>query len=188
MLQTKSWTIFGQLGVWRIAVEGFEKVSLKVPPASEASGRLVRIKQDLPFLARYTTIVLEAACGRRGKEAGKGALGSTQYVSGRSASLVHGIFPAKPGEPDGKISMKNPVYVEVFGDRARGRLLRLNNVEWRRGEKLRMQMIPARKSLDSRVQYVSVELKLNSKNEAHINYRHGIGSRERRNDRIYRQI
>ena len=55
----------------------------------------------------------------------------------------------------------------MFGDTAGGRLLRLNNVEWRRGEKLRMQMIPARMSLDSIVQYVSVELKLNSNNEAH---------------------
>ena len=36
------------------------------------------------------------------------------------------------------ISMKNSVHVEVFGDTAGGRLLRLNNVEWRRGEKLRM--------------------------------------------------
>ena len=34
-------------------------------------------------------------------------------------------------EPDGMISMKNSVYVEVFGDTAGGRLLRLNNVEWR---------------------------------------------------------
>ena len=86
------------------------------------------------------------------------------------------------------ISMKNSVYVEVFGDTARGRLLRLNNVEWRRGEKLRMQMIPARISLDSIVQYVSLELKLNSKNQAHIKDRHGNGNRERRDDRNYRTI
>ena len=70
------------------------------------------------------------------------------------------------GESDRMISMKNSVYVKVFGDTAGGRLLRLNNVEWRRGEKLRMQMIPARVTLDSIVQYVSVELKLNSKKEA----------------------
>ena len=43
-----------------------------------------------------------------------------------------------------------------------------------------MQRIPARMSLDSIVQYVSVELKLNSKNEAHIEDRHGNGNRERR--------
>ena len=53
------------------------------------------------------------------------------------------------GEPDRMISMKNSVYMEVFGDTAGGRLLRLKNVEWGRGEKLRMQMIPARMSLDS---------------------------------------
>ena len=51
-------------------------------------------------------------------------------------------------EPDRMISMKNSVYVEVFGDMAGGRLLRLNNIEWRHGEMLRMQMIPACMSLD----------------------------------------
>ena len=86
------------------------------------------------------------------------------------------------------ISMKNLVYVEVFGHTAGGRLLRLNNNEWRCGERLRMQMIPARMSLDSIVQYVSVELKLNSKNEAHIKDRHGNGNRERRDDRNHRAI
>ena len=39
-------------------------------------------------------------------------------------------------------------------------------------------MIPARMSLDSIVQYVSVELKLDSKNEAHIKDRHGHGNCE----------
>ena len=91
-------------------------------------------------------------------------------------------------EPDGMISMKNSVYVEVFGDTAGGRLLRLNNVEWRRGEKLRMQRIPGRMSLDSIVQYLSVELKLNSKNEAHIKDHHGNGNRERCDDRNYPAI
>ena len=67
------------------------------------------------------------------------------------------------GAPERMISLKNSVYVEVFGETAGGRPLRLNNVEWRRGEKLKLQMIPARKSLDSIIQYVSVELKLNSK-------------------------
>ena len=67
-------------------------------------------------------------------------------------------------------------------------MLRLNNVELRRGEKLRMQMIPARMSLDSIVQYVSVEFKLNSKNEAHIKDRQGNGNRERRDDPNYRAI
>ena len=91
-------------------------------------------------------------------------------------------------EPDQMISMKNSMYMEVFGDTAVGRLLRLNNVKWRRGEKLGMQMLPARMSLDSIVQYVSVELKLNFKNEAHIEDRHGHGNGERRDDRNYRTI
>ena len=55
------------------------------------------------------------------------------------------------------ISLKNSVYVEVFGETAGGRLLQLNNVEWRSGEKLKLQIIPARRSLDSITQYVSVE-------------------------------
>ena len=57
------------------------------------------------------------------------------------------------GGPDRMISMMNSGYVEVVGDTARGRLLRLNNVECSSGEKLRMQMIPARMSLDSIFQY-----------------------------------
>ena len=97
-------------------------------------------------------------------------------------------FRRNLGEPDRMISMKNSVYVEVFGDTAGGRLLRPNNVEWRRGERLWMQMIPARMSLDSIVQYVSVELKLNSKNEAHIKDCHGNENRERRDDCNYRAI
>ena len=44
------------------------------------------------------------------------------------------------------------------------RLMRLNNVEWRRGEPLRMQVIFARMSLDKSVKYITVELKLNAKN------------------------
>ena len=64
----------------------------------------------------------------------------------------------------------------------------LNNVEWRRGEMLRMQMLPPRMSLDSIVQYVSVELKLNYKNEAHIKDRHGNENRERCDDRNHPAI
>ena len=77
-------------------------------------------------------------------------------------------FRQTVGELDRMISMKNSVYVEVVRDTAGGRLLRLNNIEWGRGEKLRMQMIPARMTLDAIVQYLSVALKLNSKRKAHI--------------------
>ena len=97
-------------------------------------------------------------------------------------------FRRNRGEPDRMISMKNSVYAEVVGDTAGGRLLRLNNIEWRRGEKLRMRLIPAGMSLDSIVQYVSVELKLNSKNKAHIKDHHGHGNHNRREDRAYREI
>ena len=55
------------------------------------------------------------------------------------------------------------------------RLLRLNNVEWSRGEPLREQVILARVSLDEIVKYITVELKLNAKNEAHVQDRQGHG-------------
>ena len=45
--------------------------------------------------------------------------------------------------------MKNSVYGEVVGDASRGHFMQLTNVEWRCGEQLGMQMIPARMSLDS---------------------------------------
>ena len=48
------------------------------------------------------------------------------------------------GKPDHMVSLKNSVYVEVVGDTAGERLLRVNDVEGRRGEKLKMQPIPAR--------------------------------------------
>ena len=73
-------------------------------------------------------------------------------------------FRRKLGAPEQMISLKNSVYVEVFGETAGGRLLLRKDVEWRRGEKLKLQMIPARMSLDSIIQYLMVELKLNSKN------------------------
>ena len=49
-------------------------------------------------------------------------------------------------------------------------------------------MIPARMSLHSIVQYVSVESKLNSQNEAHIKDRHRHPNGERRDDRNVRQL
>ena len=81
-------------------------------------------------------------------------------------------FRRNLGVPERIISSNNSVYVEVFGETAGGRLLRLNNVEWRRGGKLKLQMIPAQMSPDSIIQSVSVELNLNFKNKAHIKDRH----------------
>ena len=92
------------------------------------------------------------------------------------------------GAPARMISLKNSVYVEVFGETARGRSLRLNNVEWRHGEELEFQMIPARMSLHSIIQYMSVELKLNSKNEAHIKDCHNHGNHDRHDDRHHREV
>ena len=98
------------------------------------------------------------------------------------------FFRRNLGEPNRMLGLKNAVYVEVFGDSMGQRLLRLNNVEWRRGEPLRMQVIFARMSLDEIVKYITVELKLNAKNEAHVQDRHGHGQRGHRDDRHHREI
>ena len=98
------------------------------------------------------------------------------------------FFRRNLGEPNRMLGLKNAVYVEVFGDSMGQRLLRLNNVEWRRGEPLRMQVIFARMSLDEIVKYITVELKLNAKNEAHVQDRHGHGQQSHREDRHHREI
>ena len=79
------------------------------------------------------------------------------------------------GQPSRMLGLKNAVYVEVFGDTMGQRLMRLNNAEWRRGEPLRMQVILARMSLDEIVKYITLALKLNAKNEAHLQDRQGHG-------------
>ena len=66
--------------------------------------------------------------------------------------------------------------------------MRLNNVEWRRGEPLRMQLIFADMSLDEIVKYITVGLKLNAKNEAHVQDRQGQGHRGHREDRHQREV
>ena len=92
------------------------------------------------------------------------------------------------GEPSRMFGLKNAVYVEVFGDTMGQRLMRLNNVEWRRGEQLRMQVIFARMSLDEIVNYITVELKLNAKNEAHMQDQQGQGHRGHQEDRHQREV
>ena len=86
------------------------------------------------------------------------------------------------------LGLKNAVYVEVFGDTMGQRLMRLNNVEWRRGEPLRMQVIFARMSLDEIVKYITVELKLNAQIEAHVQDRQGHGHRGHREDRQHPEV
>ena len=98
------------------------------------------------------------------------------------------FFRRNLAEPNRMLGLKSAVYVEVFGDSMGQRLLRLNNVEWRRGEPLRMQVIFARMSLDEIVKYITVELKLNAKNEARVQDRHGHGQRGHREDRHHREI
>ena len=100
-------------------------------------------------------------------------------------------------------SMRQSLYVQVFGEAAGERLLRLHNQAWMKNEPLlRLRGIPARMSPESIVQYISVELKLNKKNEVGLkdrysqkgdyNYRgHDDGChqhRKHREDRQHRQI
>ena len=92
------------------------------------------------------------------------------------------------GEPSRTLGLKNAVYVEVFGDTMGQTLMRLSNAEWRCGELLRMQVIFARMSPDEIVKYITVELKLNAKKEAHVQDRQGHGHRGHREDRQHREV
>ena len=92
------------------------------------------------------------------------------------------------GEPSRMLGLKNTVYVEVFGDTMGQRLMRLRNAEWRRVEPLRMQVIFARMSLDEIVKYITVEVKLNAKNEAHLQDRQDNVHRGHREDRQHREV
>ena len=98
------------------------------------------------------------------------------------------FFRQNLGQPSRMFGLKNAVYVEVFGDTMGQRLMRLNNAEWRRGEPLRMQVILARMSLDEIVQFITVELKLNAKNEAHVQDRQGHGHRGHREHCQHREV
>ena len=98
------------------------------------------------------------------------------------------FFLPNLGEPSRKLGLKNAVYMEVFGNTMGQRLTRLNNAEWRCGEPLRMQVIFARMSLDEIVKYITVELKLNAKNEAHVQDRQSHGHRGHREDRQHRGV
>ena len=86
------------------------------------------------------------------------------------------------------LALKNAVYVEVFGNTVGQRLMRPNHVDLSRGEPLRMQVIFARMSLDEIVKYITVELKLNTKNEAHVQDRQGHRHRCHREDRQHREV
>ena len=116
--------------------------------------------------------VLPGHCKRRVEDEEKKRAKKRVAVRIMAAEDTHaGImesFRRNLGEPNRMLGLKNAVYVEVFGDTMGQRLLHLNNVKWRRGEPLRMQVIFGRMSLDEIVKYITVELKLNAKNEAHV--------------------
>ena len=98
------------------------------------------------------------------------------------------FFRRNLGEPSRMSGLKNAVYVEVFGDTMGQRLMRLNNAEWRRGEPLRMQVILAGMSLDKIVKCITVVLKLNAKNEAHVQDPQGHAHRGHWEDRQHREV
>ena len=98
------------------------------------------------------------------------------------------FFRRSFGEPRQMLGLKNAVYVEVVGDTMGQRLMHLNNAEWGRGEPLRMQVIFARMSPDEIVKYITVELKVNAKNEAHVQDRQGQGHLGHREDRQHREV
>ena len=91
-------------------------------------------------------------------------------------------------EPSRMFGLKNAIYVEVFGETMGQRLMRLNNSVWRHGEPLMIEVIFARMSLDEIVEYITVELKLNAKNEAHVQDRQGHGHAGHREDRQHREV
>ena len=54
-------------------------------------------------------------------------------ASGDTHAGIMNFFWRNLGEPSRMLGLKNAVYMEVFGDTMGQRLMRLNNVEWRRG-------------------------------------------------------
>ena len=101
---------------------------------------------------------------------------------GRHPRRNNGVLPAKP-RPN----------VGVEDHRLRGGIRRHHRAKadapQQRGvEARRMQVIFARKRLDEIVKYITVELKLNAKNEAHVQDRQGHGHQGRREDRQHREV
>ena len=170
-----------QLREWRRYVRKYRRLLKQVEDRSE-SGEIRRLLRDV--LPAYWKKRVEDEQKKRAKK----CLAVCIMLPEEQHSGIMECCQRNLGAPERMISLKNSVYVEVFGETAGGRLLRLNNVEWRRGEKLKLQIIPARMSLDSIIQYVSVELKLKSKNEAHIKDHHNHGNHDRRKDRHHREV
>ena len=112
------------------------------------------------------------------KKRGKKCMAVRIMASEDTHAGIMEFFRRNLGEPSRMFGLKNAVYVEVFGD----------TMEWRRGEPLRMQVIFARMSLDEILKYITVELKLNAKNEAHVQDRQGQGHSGHREDRHHREV
>ena len=160
----------GELGVreWNRYIRKYRRSLKLVEDWNEASEIRHLLKDVLP--GHWKRRVEDEEKKRAKKRVAVGIMASEDTHAG-----IMEFFRRNLGEPSQMLGLKNAVYVEVFGDTMGQRLMRLNNVDWRRGEPLRMQVILARMSLDEIVKYITVELKLNAKNEAHVQDRQGHG-------------
>ena len=136
------------------------------------SFKLVEDWNDSSEIRHLLKDVLPGHCKKRVQDEEKKRAKKRVAVRITASEYTHAgimeFFRRNLGDPSRMLELKNAVYVEVFGDTVGQRLTHLNNAGWRRGEPLRMQVIFARMSLDEIVKYITVELKLNAKNEAHV--------------------
>ena len=125
---------------------GMESVNQKVP---KKPGKDWNEASEIRHLLKD---ILPGNCKRRVEDEEKKRVKKRVAVrimaSEDTGAGIMEFFWRNLGEPSRMLGLKNAIYVEVFGDTMGQRLMRLNHVEWRRGELLRMQVIFARMSLD----------------------------------------
>ena len=160
-----------------------ESVHPQVPKKPQAGGGLERSQRDPTPAEGHPPRPLEEEKKRAKKRVAVRIMASEDTHAG-----IVEFFRQNLGEPSRMLGLKNAVYVEIFGDTMGQRLMRLNNAEWRREEPLKMQVIFAPMSLDEIVKYITVELKLNAKNEAHVQDQQGHEHRGHREDRQHREV
>ena len=165
-----------------------EPVPAEVPTEPEAGGGLERDQRDPPPPEGRSPRPLEEASGGRGEEARQEAGGGEDHGGGGYPCGYHGVLQEEPGRAQPDVGTEERC--------VRGGIWRLHGAKFaapqqrgvEAGEPQRMQVIFARMSLDEIVKYITVELKLNAKNEAHVQDRHGHGQRGHREDRHHREI
>ena len=179
---------FAAAGLRRVAGPGMESIHLQC----RRSLKLVEAWNESSEIRHLLKDVLPGHWKKRVEDKGKKRAKKRVAVRIMASEDTHAgtmvLVWQNLGEPSRMLGFMNAVYVEVLGDTMGQRLTRLNNAGWRRGEPLRMQVIFARMSLDEIVKYIRVELKLNAKNEAHVQDRQGNGHRGHREDRQHREV